>query len=209
MNIQELKAKYPKRYDKEYWKWKEYATDYDWWDDAYEWLKEDAKPKGLYIDDIYFSGFWSQGDGARWEGDIDVVQLLKAKGLDTEPVWFTMIALIRDGRIDDRAKIDGGGYGNTRSFLSIVRDYSVFCINDDSVVCGGVLAGANVLDLYEAIGGDAAIDELVGLIDGAAEDYATYIYRSLEDEYEHLTSKEAFEDSCVCNEIDFDDEGEE
>jgi len=34
------------------------------------------------------------------------------------------------------------------------------------------------------------------------------LYRMLRDEYEHLTSEEAFIDSCECNEITFEIEGE-
>lgn len=45
-----------------------YAPDYDWWDCVYEDAKEIGKILGFYIDDIYFSGFSCQGDGACFEG---------------------------------------------------------------------------------------------------------------------------------------------
>lgn len=49
--------------------------DYDWWDSVYEQADAAAKHLGIDIDRkgkhtpaIYFSGFWSQGDGACFEG---------------------------------------------------------------------------------------------------------------------------------------------
>jgi len=49
--------------------------DYDWWDSVYEMADTAAKHLGIDIDRkgkhtpaIYFSGFWSQGDGACFEG---------------------------------------------------------------------------------------------------------------------------------------------
>ena len=49
--------------------YREGNLEYNWW----EWVYEDAKAigalMGIDIDKIYFSGFWSQGDGACFEGD--------------------------------------------------------------------------------------------------------------------------------------------
>src|SRR5690606_10902815 len=42
--------------------------DYKWWDSTYEDVKTIAALFGLEIDEIYFSGFYSQGDGACFEG---------------------------------------------------------------------------------------------------------------------------------------------
>lgn len=44
------------------------ALDYDWWDGVEELAKTAGKCIGIEIDRIYFSGFWSQGDGACFEG---------------------------------------------------------------------------------------------------------------------------------------------
>ena len=40
----------------------------EWWDDVYEVFKEDMSAIGVHVETIYFSGFWSQGDGACFEG---------------------------------------------------------------------------------------------------------------------------------------------
>ena len=46
----------------------------DWWDSTYDCFKEELKEKGIYVSRMYFSGFWSQGDGACFEGHLDDAQ---------------------------------------------------------------------------------------------------------------------------------------
>jgi hypothetical protein len=43
----------------------------EWWDSEYDCFKQDMAEVGIEVDNIYFSGFWSQGDGACFEGKID------------------------------------------------------------------------------------------------------------------------------------------
>lgn len=43
----------------------------EWWDCIEEMLKEDCMEKGIYVEEMYFSGFWSQGDGASFKGWVD------------------------------------------------------------------------------------------------------------------------------------------
>jgi len=42
--------------------------DWPWWEETYKYLKNMCKNFGLEITDIWFSGFYSQGDGACFEG---------------------------------------------------------------------------------------------------------------------------------------------
>ena len=69
------------------------GMDYDWWDSVYEMAIEDGKEKGFYIDKIYFSGFYSQGDGASWIGQVDVRQWLETNVPDSIGVsaWCQLI----------------------------------------------------------------------------------------------------------------------
>lgn len=41
---------------------------YEWWDSIYEMLDEDLAGIGVRATEKYFSGFWSQGDGACFNG---------------------------------------------------------------------------------------------------------------------------------------------
>jgi hypothetical protein len=46
-------------------------------------------------------------------------------------------------------------------------------------------------------------------IKSTCERFMSEMYYKLRDEYEHLTSEESFIESCECNEITFEIEGEE
>lgn len=41
---------------------------YDWWESIEEDLRSDMDAIGFTVDKMYFSGFWSQGDGACFTG---------------------------------------------------------------------------------------------------------------------------------------------
>ena len=47
-------------------KYRQSCLDYDWWEVIYEGIMEKAEEYGITLvdDDIQFTGFWSQGDGA-------------------------------------------------------------------------------------------------------------------------------------------------
>lgn len=42
----------------------------EWWDTVYEDFKHDMDAIGIEVERMYFSGFWSQGDGACFEGRV-------------------------------------------------------------------------------------------------------------------------------------------
>ena len=47
-------------------------VDHDWWEFVYEDFRAEMREKGIRVDDINFSGFWSQGDGASFEGAVPI-----------------------------------------------------------------------------------------------------------------------------------------
>ena len=48
--------------------WRELSQHDEWWEYVYEDAKTIGSLMGIDIDAIYFSGFWSQGDGAQFKG---------------------------------------------------------------------------------------------------------------------------------------------
>jgi hypothetical protein len=53
-------------------KHRHYNTEHlDWWDGVYDCFKTDMADIGIDVDRMYFSGFYSQGDGACFEGSVD------------------------------------------------------------------------------------------------------------------------------------------
>ena len=59
--------------------------DYDWWEFVYDDAKTLGKILGVDIENIFFSGFSSQGDGACFEGKYEYSKGWKAKLLDYAP----------------------------------------------------------------------------------------------------------------------------
>jgi hypothetical protein len=60
-------------------------------------------------------------------------------------------------------------------------------------------------ELVEGQASDACLDEDLRL---HCENHMNDFYRTLRDEYEHVTSEESFIESCECNEVTFEIEGE-
>ena len=65
---------------------------YDWWDFTYEQFKIDMLAKGITVDEMYFTGFYSQGDGASFIGRVDMIAFLKAHDLDHKYMAGTFFA---------------------------------------------------------------------------------------------------------------------
>ena len=200
MNIHELKEKHPSRFDTEYQKWTEYAADYDWWEGTYDWYTEQMAEYGVRVDDIEFSGFYSQGDYANWKGQIDDVKLFLEKtemnltqlpfyALACEPSGFTVA-------IDNRHT-----YYKYTPGVELL-DLGYMLNTDDMQMTQGLWAG----ELVETVGALIDVSELETLIGKWVEAQWSDLFKMLQEEYEGLMSEEAFIESCECNEVEFDDD---
>ena len=197
VTVKELQAHHPKRFQKEYSKWAEYAPDHDWWEYVEEGFKEDVRPFGVTIgpNDMHFSLGYSQSDYAAFTGRIDIADYMQAKGWDVEyPALYLAVkdcgdyATVSDRRSSARVNYNGACIGNTYPagvFKNLEQDAWDELIEEQ----------------YYAAGLE---DELQSYVDEVCND----LYKRLRDEYEHLTSEEAFIESCECNEITFEIEGE-
>ena len=181
------------------------APEGSWWDFTYYQSKEDGEPLGFGIREINFSGFYSQGDGACWTGYVDVVRWLELNKAD-DPNAHILVALIEEEWVDDRLEITRNSYqyehSNTMNHGGL-RDAAP---DGDEVFSSGIFAGANVLNLFQAMGA-GFIDSVCVEILQAARDYADEIYKRLRDEYEHLCSEEVIAETCDANEYLFDEDG--
>ena len=146
----------------------------DWHFPIEEGFKESTK---LWdVDRIRFSGFWSQGDGAMFEGRMIHAPELRPLGLSQETQ-----DLIDAGEIDIDIRVaHRGHYYHERCsefYLSISAPE-----NPD------------------------AEEELYNLEDAIIEDYYSRcksLYRSLEKYYDELSSDERVEEAIIANEIEF------
>jgi len=190
------------------------SQDY-WYETTIEQAKEDGTEFGFEIDNIVFSGFHSQGDGASWTGHVDLGTYIDANIKDDDPEharYMVMRELIRDKWVDS-LEIDRPSFMYCHSGTMInggARDYAYDEAELDESNCvlmKGILAGANVRELYKAINGEYLLFELCELAFNHAKRYADEIYKRLEADYDHYSSEEVFADTAEINEWDFDNTG--
>ena len=158
----------------------------DWWEYVYEDAKEIGKQFGLFIDDVLFSGFWSQGDGACYKGSLRFKECderdLPEEVREVYRTLHTVNSLLKIMDSDDYLfvgiKTDG------RYSHEYGMDFSYY--EDRS---------------YEA---EEVVDVHREGIEEALRDYARWIYRTLEKEYEYLTSDECIDEHL--HDEEYDDE---
>lgn len=190
----ELRDKDPKQFEKEYQSWVQ-GFDWEWWDCIEEDFKEKCKPIGINVDRIYFTGFYCQGDHAGFEGSVDLWTFMKHMKLDEEyPALYAAI-------VDDGSYIKGG-YGNYRMEFELRKGTydtlpsGVFKDLDEDTWY------ALVSDQWDECGLESAVKEV-------CNDLCYDLWRELEKEYEYLTNEDSFIESCECNDVTFEYQGEE
>ncbi len=191
----------------------------DWYDSVYYDFKTEGVEKGFQIEDIKFSGFWSQGDGASWVGYIDLTVFIE-KHLPESIGRDCWVWMIKDGWIHDKLdvyqKSNHYAHSNTMSIGNIeTYDYSngeegeeVNLIN---TAC--ILKGAPVQTLYDLIVADPncpikSVDDLEELALTTARQYADEIYDGLREAYEYECSDDNVGETYDANEVLFNEEGE-
>jgi len=192
MNVNELRATDPKRFEKEYQAWTNYAVGYDWWEDLYADFRTDCLALGVRVDDIEFSGFHSQGDGAAFSGRIAVYEWMEGKGFNvTHPAAY--IACKDDGSY---VRLEIGSRNNMRANL---EEYA------KQTAPSGIFAGLEQEAWEELVDEQISDLNIEDEVLNFCEGLANKLYKDLQVEYESLTSEEAFIDSCELNNVTFEE----
>ena len=173
---------------------------HDWWDCEYECFREDMKAKGIDVERMYFSGFWSQGDGACFEGRFDDVRTF----IDShfKPDEYPMI----------RKLLDEGG----SVLLSVSHSGHYYHEN-----CTSFSFDADTLENVMSIPTDFHQQVVESMDEKLSTEVADFekasieifknhmrdLYRRLETEYDGLTSDEAVAEAIIANDLN-EDEGE-
>lgn len=154
-------------------------TLHDWWDCTYDDAKVIASLMGWDIDKIYFSGFWSQGDGACFEG-----HLRYAKGCANAVREYAPKDDVLYSIADDWQALQARNfYGLTASVKQSGHYYHAYCTSFDCYSKG------DWLDCPET---EKAIITI-------ARRFMQWIYRQLEQEYDYQASAEVLEETADCN----------
>jgi hypothetical protein len=171
----------------------------DWWDYVYEGFIDDMKAIGVRVDNIYFSGFWSQGDGACFEGAVQDRELFM-KNFEGYPMIRKLV-------------VDGGSV-----YLSVEHSghyYHENCTrwNYEWETFEQILPAPT--EFHEKV--IAIMDEELDTEASAFEEEAIEfmkdkmreLYSRLSDEYDHLTSDEVVAETIVANDWHINDDDNE
>lgn len=150
-----------------------------WWDSTYDWFKEKCNEQGIVVDEVYFSGFYSQGDGACFEGWVHswatLLPLIKREA------WLTT-ALDESWRLSIRTSQRYSHSGTmSTSFTAELAENPYD--EEEELLQHSAWGIANPLT-------QADLDALEEDILRHCRDLADEAYRALEEEYDHLTSDE-------------------
>jgi hypothetical protein len=175
---------------------------WDWWDYTFDHWIEKLLPLGIRTDatQMQFSGFWSQGDGASFTGEIDTKQFFDAH---PELHKFTAAKHFIDMSAVSLRIVRGSMRGRWHSSACCVNLDLDFEPNDDEEDLRNAVHSVFYEQWLNAEGDDleTACNEIV-------RGYMDALYKDLEAEHEHLTSDEQVRETLEANEI-FDDEEDE
>lgn len=150
--------------------------------------KEISTLFGLDIDKVYYSGFSSQGDGACFTGNYSYkkgsLKAVKAYApIDTKlhDIIGCLQHIQRQSFYRLSAKCSHSGHYYNSGCMSVDVDHEEgqYRVNN--------LVEQDIIDLLR--------------------EYADWIYKNLEKEFDYVNSRENIIDAIVCNEYDFDEDG--
>jgi hypothetical protein len=187
-------------------KYRDCNVDYsDWYENIYDTFREDMSAVGIYVSDIQFSGFWSQGSGASFTGSIEDIELfLKHHKLEQEYPWVTKLVSL------------GGGFDLriTRTASHYVHENTVSATLEDTDMFSNILnVGDDGLREHIVDDWDYRLDqEYTGIetdVTAIIRGYCQNLYMCLDAEHEYLTSDEAVWEAIIANEWETTIEAEE
>lgn len=180
------------------------AFDHDWYEGVYEDFESVCKILGVRLDTravhlwgggarrkpcIWFSGFWSQGDGASYDGRYSHAKAAPRRIREHAPkdgelhrIADALHAIQRRNFFQLHAVVAHRGRGNDELSMAI-------SVERDSPVLQEMTADAE----------DAVIEAL--------RDLACWLYRQLEREYEYLTSDAVVDAAILGNAYTFTEDG--
>jgi hypothetical protein len=174
-----------------YWDWN--VSDNDWWECTYEDIEEqhDSKVSGFEIDKIYFSGFYSQGDGAMFEGRFLLNYTSELTTIADYVKDSRIVALIKAGRVVVVCDFEHKGhYYHEKSYIN-----SFFVETH-----GNHFSDENIISYLDS-------GELEKSICDDYEDLCKSFYRRLEKSYDYLTTEESLMEAFTASDIEFTKDG--
>lgn len=162
-------------------------TGYDWWDSVFDDAKEVGKLMGITVDNIFFSGFASQGDGACFEGSYQY----NKGGLKEVMSYAPQDEELHRIAVAFQETQKPAFYGLSARVKHRGHYYHKYETD---------------IDVFDATG-DYASKEFTEAVTDLLRDFMEWIYRQLEKEYDYQTSDEALIETIEANEYEFFQDG--
>lgn len=173
--------------DRARYKLQEMNTHYGWWESTFEYWEYELEQKGFPNAKIMFTGFWSQGDGACFESEMDLPTVLKHMIEEGYQVNPHLLRLANDAWVYSDGKLK-----------NVVR-----YVHEGSIIMPSIHQDYN----RYAPKIEKACLELEEQVNDYREALCRTIYSALESEYEYLCSDEQLADFAAANDITFDESG--
>lgn len=172
-------------------------VDHGWWEFVYDDFKEQARNEGFDIDRMYFSGFWSQGDGAMFEySGLD--DKLLHDFVDNILIGTEHLSPMRKQWLLNNVYISGKGNQRGHYYHNKSCSHSIYWeINN-----GDLHWTTNFYQWLESF-----CEDFEEFVINRYDDLCSSLYTSLQNEYEYLTSEEAIKETIIINEYDFTEDG--
>lgn len=172
-------------------------THHDWWEFEYEWFIDEMETKGIKAENLCFSGFWSQGDGASFEGRVENwPKFFAAHNLQEQYPATSHLLATTDMYL--HFTVTRGRYGGCSVHANTMQgdlEFSFECRTNDDPLARLAYAEITASAMQE-LASDAE-KQFIELFRG----HANQLYYALEQEYDYQTSEEAILDNLFSNEL--------
>lgn len=173
--------------------WREGHLDYDWWDSTYEDFIQILEILGYEVSerDIYFTGFWSQGDGASFTGLYSYAKGSTRRIREYAPKDVELHAIA-----DELCAMQRHNFYQVTGSISRIGHY----VHECSMQC-------NVDRADSVYWSQAAYDKAHDTFEDCSRRLAQWLYSALAREYEYQMGDESIDESIAANEAEFHGDG--
>ena len=198
VDIHELKALDPKRFEKEHQNFLDTGLYHEWWDAVEDDFKQQMDELGVQVADIQFEGIDYGHADAVWTGSLHLAPFMKRTGLDER--YPALYLAVEHDRAWARVYLTGWrnktlevDIQETTRFMAPLGIFSEL----DEEVWEELLD-----DQWRESGIEEAVREF-------AQEKADVLLDALRSEWDHISSEEYFIESCEINEVKFELEVED
>jgi hypothetical protein len=166
----------------------------DWWDYTYDDFKSRMIDVGIRVDEIYFSGFCSQGAGACFKGEIENTPLFLEKHCKPDEYPMIRKLLASGGTCKIRSEHRGHYYHENCTTFDVIADQLWQVLSMPTEFHEQIVEEWDKMLKYELQDFEKESVEIF-------KRYMRELYRELEQDYDYLTSDEAVKESIIANDL--------